>query len=514
MTAGPRRVLVIGLELGDGHLVRSWSDAGLLPNFKRLFDSGCWGWLDTTADLLHISAWPSIYTGEPPGNHGVYFTFQPAPGLQGYRRFHEGVYGRPTFWNRLDAAGVACTVFDPPYSHAEAGFRGAYVHDWGCWAHYLPTGSVPAELVGELEHACGRFPLGLEANDIGFMPLDPAEMGGKLARSAGAKARAVKWLMQKRPWELFFTVFGETHAAGHYCWSATLEGTERDRETPMFQVYAAIDQALGELRAAAGPDCTTIIVSGDRCGPNFAGWHLLPETLTRLGYSGKNEGDSPLHKDEGDSPLHRFDPVKALRDLLPKDFRKSLARRLPTALRDKLAQRVDTADIDWSRTRAYCLPTDLEGYIRINLRGREPQGIVASGDEYARALHDISSGLLELRNPATGAPAVRRVIAADDAFPGDRRPQLPDLIVQWAADAPIRAVSSTRVGSLSGDSPDTRSGTHRGPGFVAAAGPGVAPGTTLDAAGVLDFTPTILARMGVAAPGTLTGKAWPELLDF
>jgi predicted AlkP superfamily phosphohydrolase/phosphomutase len=315
--------------------------------------------------------------------------------------------------------------------------------------------------------------------------------------------------MQKRPWELFFTVFGETHAAGHYCWSAALEGTARDRGTPMFRVYEAIDRALGELRAAAGADCTTLVISGDRCGPNLAGWHLLPETLSRL-----LGGVRPLDEGQGVRPLQKFDPVKALRDLLPKDFRKSLARRLPTALRDKLAQRVDTANIDWSRTRAYCLPTDLEGYIRINLRGREPQGIVAAGDEYARALHDISSGLLELRNPATGAPAVSRVIAADEAFPGDRRPQLPDLIVQWTADAPIRALESPRIGTVSGESPDTRSGTHRGPGFAAAAGPGVAPGTMLDAAGVLDIAPTLLARLGVAAPGTLAGRAWPELLDF
>jgi arylsulfatase A-like enzyme len=36
----------------------------------------------------------------------------------------------------------------------------------------------------------------------------------------------------------------------------------------------------------------------------------------------------------------------------------------------------------------------------------------------------------------------------------------------------------------------------------------------LEAAGILDFAPTILARMGVSAPGSLAGKAWPQLLDF
>ena len=511
MGAGSGRVLVIGLELGDGSLLRAWSDAGLLPSFRRLSDAGCFGWLATTADDLHISAWPSIYTGAAPGDHGVYFTFQPAPGVQGYRRFHEGIYGRTTFWNLLDRAGRRCVVLDPPYSHAEPGFGGSYIHDWGTWAHYLQTGSVPETLLPRLEKACGCYPLGLEANDLGFSPLDPEDTGRRLVKSVEAKTEATRWLMRNEAWDLLFTVFGETHVAGHYCWSAGLAGDFRDLASPMFQVYAALDRAIGRLRDEAGPEATVVVISGDRCGPNFAGWHLLPEVLTRLGYSGgAAQGDETSG---APAPSKRFDPVKALRDLLPKDFRKSLARRLPTRLRDKLAQRVDTADIDWSRTRAFCLPTDLEGYIRINLRGREPQGIVAPGEEYRAILRDLSGALMELCDSVTGAGIVRKVLLADEAFPGDRRSLLPDLIVQWEAAGPIRGVSSARIGVVAGDSPDPRSGTHRGPGFVMAAGPGIAAGARLDGAGILDFAPTLLTRMGVAVPETMRGRVWRDMTE-
>lgn len=507
MRSGPGRVLIVGLELGDGQLIRGWSAAGLLPNFSTLFEAGSWGWLATTADELHISAWPSIYTGATPGEHGVYFTFQPAPGVQGYRRFYEGLYGRPTFWSLLDRAGRRCVILDPPYSHPERGFGGAYIHDWGTWAHYLAPGSVPTDLLPCLEKACGGYPLGLEANDLGFTRLDPADTSRRLVKSVEAKSRAIRWLMREKEWEVFFTVFGETHVAGHYCWSADLKGDANDASSTMFAVYASLDRTIGELREAVGPETTVIVVSGDRCGPNFAGWHLLPEVLKRLGCAGG--------ADQGDTASHakRFDPVKALRDLLPKDFRKDLARRLPTRLRDKLAQRVDTADIDWSRTRAYCLPTDLEGYIRINLRGREPQGIVAPGDEYGRSLRELSAALMELRDSATGARIVRRVIAADDAFPGDRRPQLPDLIVQWEAAGPITGVTSERVGVVNGESPDPRSGTHCGPGFVVAAGPGIAAGATLLSASILDFAPSILARMGIEAPPAMQGRIWRQLTE-
>ena len=123
-------------------------------------------------------------------------------------------------------------------------------------------------------------------------------------------------------------------------------------------------------------------------------------------------------------------------------MRKSLARMLPTAVRDNLAKRVDSAAMDWSRTKAYCLLTDLEGCIRINLKGREPLGIVEPGAEYEAVLAAIDTALGQLVDPATGRPAVTRILRADTAFPGVRRDRLPDLVVHWSREAPM---SSSRT---------------------------------------------------------------------
>ncbi len=510
MGIGSNRTVVIGLELGDGHLVNAWAQAGRLPALKALMDEGSWGWLGTTAEQLHISAWPCIYTGATPGEHGVYFTFQPAPGLQGYQRFHAGLYGRPTFWKLLDQAGRRCAVFDPPYSHPEESFGGAFIYDWGTWAHYLKPGSSPPGLLRQLEQANGSYPLGMEANDLGFTPLEVVDTARRLVRSVQAKADAACWLMREHGGDLAFTVFGETHVAGHYLWTDALQHPQgRMDASPMLDVYVALDRAIGQIRAAAGPEATFVVISGDCVGPNRAGWQLLPEVLTRLGFLA-----TPQMQAAGDgapAPARRFDPVKALRDLLPKDFRKSLARRLPTKLRDRLAQRVDTADIDWTRTRAYCLPTDLEGYIRVNLRGREPQGIVEPGAGYEGVLAELTTEIGALRDAGTGRPVVREILRADQAFPGDHAAYLPDLIVRWDASAPIVAATSARVGTVSVPSPDTRPGTHQGPGFLVACGRGIAPGAVLHDGHILDFAPTLLARMGVAVPPHMHGRVWPEL---
>jgi predicted AlkP superfamily phosphohydrolase/phosphomutase len=354
----------------------------------------------------------------------------------------------------------------------------------------------------------------MEANDLGLAPLDPGDTSRCLVTAVQAKSRAANWLLREQAGELQFTVFGETHVAGHYCWSPALrDAGAMLQPSPMLAVYEELDRAVDSMVRAAGDDATVVVISGDSVVPNHAGWHLLPEVLERLGYLAGPEPPPAAGGAENGSQARGFDPVKAVRDLLPKDFRKNLARMLPTALRDRLAQRVDSANVDWSRTRAYCLPTDLEGYIRINLRGREPLGTVEPGAQFEQALAELTAEIGQLRDPATGRAIVRDVLRTDFAFPGARRDWLPDLVVRWQADAPITAAASARIGVVSLQSPDPRPGTHAGPGFVLAAGPGIPAGSSLTDGHILDFAPTLLARQGVEVPAHMSGQVWPEWVD-
>lgn len=503
------KLLVLGLQLGDGALIRRWAAAGRFPTFARLIAEGRSGELATTADDLHVSPLPSLYTGATPGEHGVYFTFQPATGVQGWQRFAEGLYGRPTFWKLLADAGVSCAVLDTPYAHPEPGFTGALALDWGTWAQYLgPTGNT----VDELIRAVGRYPLGLEAHDIGFMALDAKDMSRRLVQALDARVKATQWLMRERPSDVLVTVLDETHAAAHYCWRPPApDSLEAPDEQPeLLAVYEALDRSIAAIIAAAGPDPTVLVVSGDAIGVNRAGWHLLPQVLARLGLLASSDVPAGPANGVPKAAAKGFDPVKALRDLLPKDFRKSLARMLPTALRDKLAKRVDSAAMDWSRTKASCLLTDLEGCIRVNLKGREPQGIVEPGAGYEAVLTEIETALRELVNPATGRPAVTRIQRADQAFPGVRRDRLPDLVVHWSREAPITALTSPRIGLVEGVSPDLRPGTHAGPGFAILLEPGMLPGPLPEGASILDVAPTVLRRFAIGPPSHMSGASWSE----
>ena len=66
-----KKVLLIGLDSADAELIQQWMQSGHLPNFSKLCQQGAWGDLGTTAEYMHVSAWPTLYTGVMPGHHGM-----------------------------------------------------------------------------------------------------------------------------------------------------------------------------------------------------------------------------------------------------------------------------------------------------------------------------------------------------------------------------------------------------------------------------------------------------------
>jgi len=96
-----------------------------------------------------------------------------------------------------------------------------------------------------------------------------------------------------------------------------------------------------------------------------------------------------------------------------------------------LTARLEMRGVDWSTTKAFMVPSGDCGYIRLNLRGRERDGIVDAKDADA-LLEQIASGLRTFYDP-DGAPAIAKVeLAAESLGYRDQSHRFPDLIVHWS----------------------------------------------------------------------------------
>ncbi len=503
------RVLLVGLDMGDAGLVETWARRGFLPALAGVMAEGAWGRARTTAEVLHTSSWPTIFTGALPGRHGVYYPYQPAPGHQQARHIGPGQYGAPPVWQILDGLGKRSIVVDAPETFPVDGFRGVQVFEWATWAWYWRRMAHPAALEAELTRRFGPGPLELEAKRLGLGMPDTRRLFRQLVASAAYKAEMARWLMATAAWDLFVVVFAEPHPAGHYFWpdhaaapsAAPLApddgdtGLERVRD-----VYTAVDSALGVLLDACDDDVTVVILSGDGVAPNHCAWPLLPAVLARAGFAPR--AGQASHTEGGGSRT----PLQRGRDLVPPRLRSAISSRLPWRFRDRLVARLQTGNTDWGRSTAFCLPTDLEGCIRINVKGREPEGIVEPGAQFSDVCAELDEVLGALMNPATGKPAVRQVWRIDECFPGERRHHLPDLTVTWNGEADIRELYADRVGLVTAPPVDPRTGTHHPVSFLAARGPRVRPGPIAAGAHIADVAPTILARFGITPPPGMDGR--------
>jgi predicted AlkP superfamily phosphohydrolase/phosphomutase len=160
-------------------------------------------------------------------------------------------------------------------------------------------------------------------------------------------------------------------------------------------------------------------------------------------------------------------------------------------------------DIDWSRTRAWG-----EGgyYARIflNVRGREPQGIVAPAD-YDRLCAELSSGLKQIPDDR-GQPLPTQAWMPRDLY-RQVKGVPPDIIVIFG-DLAWRAVGTMGYSSLYLYDNDTGpdEANHAQYGFFNWTGPTLSPSTSSTDIDILDIAPTVLRQMGIPVPPSMLGK--------
>jgi len=507
------RLLLIGLDSADAELIEAWMADGTLPVLAGLVKDGRWLRLRTTAEVMHVSAWPTIYTGTHPGRHGLYHAFQVRAGLQRIHRAEPAWRAVPAFWELLDRAGRRVMVVDA-FMDRPLGldFSGIQVCEYGTWTWFSEPGSRPEGLYREIVRRFGRYPAP-EHTDQVTIP-DQLRFRDTLVRAAAVKGQVLAWLLAQYPWDVAFVNFAEPHGGGHYLWhSGDPDYPLRPRPPlpegahPLRDVYAAVDRAIGRVLEAVGEDVTVMVFSGDGMGPNYSGSHLMPPLLRELGllYDARAKGEAASAPKAG--------LAQRLRQLIPLSVRQSISRCLPRRVRREMAIKWMNSGIDWSRTRVFCIPNSNEGYFRVNLAGREPEGIV-DGDEYARILADLGAELAQLVNPANGCRCAHGVFRTDDVFPGSERPHLPDLVISFDPAARILdRVAGPRAGTITGpapfDVPAHYTGNHRPNAFLALRGPRLRREVPVESPHIADIAATVLAAMDVPLPGHMDGRPLP-----
>ncbi len=479
------------------HLHR-FSQGGRLPTFDNLRERGRWLPLETPALQWEGATYFTLYSGKDVHEHGIYFPFLWSAKDQRVRPQDD--YPMPeAVWERLAKTGKRCLIIDPYEGKRPDRTEGKAVCGWQ-FKHKvtLRRWSVPKGLDRELDRRFGRPALVEEV--YGRPSLSYLfKMRDRLIAAPERAADLAGSLLSAEPFDLIWITLSASHIAGH--WFLDPSRLPQDSPDPLVRakidetlgdVYAAVDQALARILSHLPPDADIMIVSPSSMGPSASRTHLLPAMLHAVLQDNRHAASAT--KKDG-SALWR------LRAALPTDLRAAVARILPDHWTMQLTARLEMRGVDWTRTQAFMVPSGDCGFIRLNLAGRERDGIVDPRHADS-VLERIASGLLTFRDP-DGGPAVKKVEVVSLGERSRANP-FPDLIVHWSDRLPphLAGVQSVQFGEVASSGWGSgRTGEHRSDAWAL-----VIPGSSHIApltqpAHIMDIVPSICAALGTERDG-------------
>ena len=514
-----KKIIAIGLEAVEPTLLEQWCDEGLLPTIASLRENGAYRRMRSPAEVSSGASWSSINCGVTPGKHGMGFCHrQYKNGTYTVRKKRADEVGRLPFWTNLSPEKRIFTM-DVPETRTY-GLNGIELVGWGLEYKAWKADSTPKGLIPKIAKEFGEHPLDgwyqTKAQSVdGWLKLKE-----KVLWATRTRTKIAKNYISQENYDFALVAYAETHFGGHLFWHINDKAhpdynaeVEKEVGNPILEIYQACDDGIKEIMAL-DLDATYFIFSNTGMGPNYSARHFTGEALRRLGYRASDPTGNKTNKSGLPSAdvfaVERFEKMFGQRNI------QRVKAIMPEKIWDTLTRRFLLFGSDWKDSIAYDIPGDNTGTIRINLKGREPNGKVDPKD-YDDLCDKIAEEFLAIKDADTGEPLVREVVRVHEKYPGDNGGDLPDLLVKWVEGRQITAMESPNIGEIRLDHlPDVRTGAHKDYGFFLAVGKGIRHlngSADLQEVYNWDVAPTALHIMGEPIPDDMDGKPMLDIFE-
>lgn len=527
-------LVALGIDAPPARLFEQWVAAGRLPHLAEIARHGSTARYAHTKRFRNERCWDTFLSGQEMASSGSVFV--PAS----YQYFNESLQREdryPPFY-ALGSDWRVC-MFDLPAALSPA-VNGLQVAGWGSELNAFLPASQPPGLMAELIATHGADPkleqeirvrdgrTG-EAERSFVLPSlydGPAllDLKAKLVRSVERRTDIALDLLARGDWHLFITLYPESHTANHMLWHLG-EAHPLAAQAPgpghgALEVLQAIDRGIARIRERIAGTRNLLVYTLDQVAQNamdVPGMALLPELLYRWNFPGRRalaagDAGAPVPALRTDYARHWKHEVWALRTAAGQQDLESPASQ--EARGDALSWNpANWYRPLWPAMKAFALPSVADGYVRLNVKGREAQGRLEP-QEFEAALSELEALLQRCTNPRTGRPLVKELVRTRGA--PHEAPGIPcDLVVCWDDASPADTLDSPALGRI-GPLPYFRSGGHVSHGTVVenscfACGPDIAAGAEGRDGKLEDLSATVLHLMGASGQGPTAGRPLIEL---
>ncbi len=458
------KVLVFGIDGAMPEMIfGEWLDE--LPNIKRLMEQGCYARLNSTIPPVSGSAWIGMLTGKSPADHGIFeYIYRKNYSYHDVHVTTSYNIRSKTIWEILSERGKESIISFIPVTYPPRPLKGILItgpmtpqtEDVEC--------TYPKELKQEIKEVLGES-LTADVPDFkNFRNLPKPEIVKEIYRLSKMHIKTMKYLIKNKEWDLFFTVINGSDRLNHMFWRYMDKKHRKyepdsEFENVLKDYYKFVDKELGEILEGLDEDVKVIVVS-DHGITRMHNRVNLTDWLIKEGYM-------VLKEPVTEKKRFSFDLV------------------------------------DWGKTKVFAIGA-YDAQIFINLRGREPEGIVER-EEYRGLIKELEGKLKEISGD-DGWRLDTHVFVKKRDYDGKAIEEAPDMVIYF--DDLQYGCNTTLVGNETLWSPSTAQGSDD----AAHSKQGIFIMNKSERKGdigevsYLDIAPTILDGLGEEIPEDMGGE--------
>ncbi len=500
------KLFVFAVDGATFDILLPWIEKGYLPNFAKAYKRGVHGELTSTIPPVSPNAWVSFFTGKNCGKHGVIdFTYRNKDSYM-KKPVSSLTYSDKTLWDILTENNIESGYLNMPLTYPVRKIK-------GCAVSGLLTPQdandyyYPQNLMGEIEKGIGKK-YRLYNKEI-YHPNRLQELKNDIFDTLDIRLKTTEYIIKNKSAEFFVSHFFGGDRLQHETWHIMDKDHPRHSlkeegfSDMILEYYKKLDQGIGNILKILGHDTPYIIMSDHGFGPAY-NYYFVNNFLLKNGYlTLKNNPVTKIKKSLYNSKLTPY----TLYNLFKKTKLGGKRLSFDVGKRYRLMRKIFLSfdDVDWSKTKLYATGNKA-AQIFVNLKGREPEGIVSPGFEYRKLIDDLTEELKEIKNLDF------QIYKKQDIFSGDRTKDMPDIVCS-INDYEIQSLGSADFISKKNLRPSFDSGDHRLNGIFMASGDIFAKNKKIKGLNILDLAPNILLAMNCPIDNNMDGGIKNEIFD-
>ena len=473
------KIIVIGLDGGCFEIIQGWLNDDLLPNLKKMMETGVYGDLRSCLPPVTFPNWKCYSTGKNPGKLGVYGWETVDLKNRIIRIPRSQDFKGRDFWEYSNFNGFKTGIMNMPGTYPPKPVKG-----------FMVTGGPDSGAVGY------TFPPALEkylrakynysVHRKGSKNLDDPQAVEEILNLIDLRFRVAKNLLRKEAPDFFHLTIFYINVLQHFFW----------RGDPTFRGWKKIDKHIKDL--TQGFD-NVIIMSDHGCN-EIKRTFYVNNWLKKEGYLHVRK--RPIDVFFNTLANHRMkDALFSFIRRFP-HFSRFVKKHVPGAFIPTVSDETGAVRkqdkmqlINWEKTKALASG---QGPIYLNIDKEHK--------DYLKLLDELKNKFESIVDPFTGEKVILKAYEARELY-GECLGRPPELVLDQNLNYHID-------GSLGGDQISGQSrnwkGENKKEGLFIACGKDIKKGEVKNVR-IIDLAPTILHMFGIPIPEDIDGRVLKEI---